>query len=111
MPAKLFCGTVTSNVGVTVNVPWPLLAAASKNDTAAGAVLAAGTVTGTATELTGLTQVPLAQPLLTDVILVAVVGSVCVPAVRVVEVIVKCHPGLEPVLVSLAVSAAVNGWV
>ena len=46
MPAKLFWGTKTPIVGVFVNTPIPVFAAALKNFTAVGGDDAAGTETG-----------------------------------------------------------------
>ncbi len=68
-------------VGVMVNFPIPVLAAALKNFTAVGAVAAAGTATGYVMAFVGLVQVVLATQ--TDVTPVrdeAVVASVCTGA-------------------------------
>jgi hypothetical protein len=69
-------GTNTPTVGVTVNEPRPVLAAALKNLTAVGAVAAAGTPTGYATALVGLVHVPVPQADVTPVIVDALAASV-----------------------------------
>ena len=87
-------------VGVMVNFPIPVLAAALKNFTAVGAVPAAGTATGYVMEFVGLVQVVLAtQTSVTPVREEALVDSVCTgePVVKVVEVMVKFQPFPEPV--------------
>jgi hypothetical protein len=87
-------------VGVMVNFPIPVLAAASKNFTAVGAVPAAGTTTGYVMEFVGLVQVVLTtQADVTPVRDEAVVASVCTGAVvvKVVDVMVRFQPLPEPV--------------
>ena len=69
------------------------MAAASKNLTAAGAVAAAGTVSGKPTELVAAVQVPpLTQLELTSEIEEAVDASEFEPAVKLVDVIVVFQP-------------------
>jgi hypothetical protein len=87
-------------VGVMVNFPIPVVAAALKNFTAVGAVPAAGTATGYVMTLVGLVQVdPATQVFVTPVRDEALLESVCTgaPVVKVVEVMVKFQPLPEPV--------------
>ncbi len=96
-------------VGVTVNFPIPVFAAELKNDTAVGAVSAAGTATGYVMVLVGLVQLdPPTQVFVTPVRDEALVESLCTgaPLVKVVDVMVKCQPLPEPVA-SMSVSARV----
>lgn len=68
-------------VGVMVNFPIPVLAAALKNFTAVGAVAAVGTAIGYVMAFVGLVQVVLAtQADVTPVRDEAVVASVCTGA-------------------------------
>ena len=46
VPAKAFAGTLTCTVGVTVNLPIPVFAAALKNFAAVGGVEPAGSPSG-----------------------------------------------------------------
>ncbi len=65
-------------VGVTVNFPIPVFAAELKNDTAVGAVSAAGTATGYVMVLVGLVQLdPPTQVFVTPVRDEALVESLC----------------------------------
>jgi hypothetical protein len=94
-PANVFAGTETPTVGVTVNLPIPVLAAALKNFTAVGAVEPAGTATGYATAFVGLVHVPVAHDevtLLIDEALVESVFGVPPPVENVVDVIVRFQP-------------------
>ena len=87
--------------------PEPLPAAALNTFAAAGAVAAAGTVTGKVTELVGSEQLPVAALEDADVMVEALVGRVFPPAlVKVVEVAWMFHPVPDAVL-SVAVNAAV----
>jgi hypothetical protein len=106
VPAKLLPGTNTPTVGVAVNLPRPVFAAALKNFTAVGGVAAAGTATGYVTELVGLVHVPDAHEEVTLVSEEALVARVCVPVVNWVEVIVAFQPAPVP-RVSVTLNAAV----
>ena len=92
-------------VGVMVNFPMPVFAAALKNFTAAGAILPAGTPNGYVILLVGFVQVvpPKQATVGIAVMLEAVVDRECVPAVKVVEVIVRFQPAPFP-LASVTVS-------
>src|SRR5437588_3833963 len=97
-------------VGVTVNFPIPVLAAALKNFTAVGAVPAAGTATGYVIAFVGFVQVVLAtQADVTperDEAVVASVFGVPPPVLNWVDVMVRFQPLPEPVA-SVAVITSV----
>ena len=77
----------------------PVPAVASKNLTAAGGELPAGTVIGYEIVLVGLTGQPELHAAVGAALIVeAVVDSVCEPEVNVVEVIVKFQPAPLPPL-------------
>jgi hypothetical protein len=87
-------------VGVTVNLPIPVLAAALNSLTAVGADEPAGTDSGYVIEFVGLVQVPLAQLELTAVAVDAEVESsfgVPPPVENVVDVTVTFQPVPDPV--------------
>src|SRR5665811_1718155 len=90
---------LTPTVGVTVNLPNPVSAAALKNFTAVASA-PAGTANGYVIALVGSVQVPSAQTEVTPVIDEASVDSVrgsAPPVVNWVEVIVVFHPAPLPV--------------
>src|SRR5579862_2217452 len=88
---------LTLTVGVTVNEPIPVAAAALKNLTAAGAVAPAGTATGRVTALVGRVQVePAVHAEVTDASEEALVARLWVPVVKVVEVTVRFQPPPVP---------------
>ena len=93
-------------VGVIVNFPRPVFAAAAKNFTAAGAEAAAGTTMGYVTPSIGFVQwppVPLHTTVGAALMLEAVFDRDCVPVVNAVDVIVRLQPAPEP-LASCTVS-------
>ena len=94
-------------VGVMVNPPIPVFAAASKSFTGVGAVDAAGTFRGYMTLFVGFVQVlPEVQAITGAALMIeAEVDSECVPVVNVVDVIVRFQPAPEP-LASVTVSAS-----
>lgn len=96
----------TVTVAVTVIVPMPLVAAALKYFSAVGIGLPAGIVNGYVIPVTvGRVQAP-THAAVGAVMVEAVVDSVCVPVVKVVDVIVRFQPFPLPV-VSLTVTPSV----
>src|SRR5712691_8868025 len=96
----------TVTVGVIVNFPIPVFAAALKNFTAVGAVVAAGTTSGGyVTLLVGFVQLlpTLHVTVGAALMLEAVVDSEFAPEVNVVDVIVRFQPPPVP-LGSVSVS-------
>jgi|SRR6266487_3590887 len=83
----------TLTVAVIVIVPMPVFVLALKYFCAAGAVVPAGIVNGYETPVViGCTQVPLQADPGTELMVEAVVDSVCEPEVKVVDVIVNFQP-------------------
>jgi hypothetical protein len=99
VPAKVLAGTASFHATVTVWLPIPVFAAALKSFVAVGAVTAAGSVYGYATELVAVVHVTLASHATpgVDVTVVAAVESVCPPDVKVVDVAVMFQPAPDPV--------------
>ena len=88
-------------VGVILKLPepvfWPVPAAAVKNFTAVGAVLPAGMVSGYVMLLVGFVAQLLIHITVGVVLMVeAVVDNVCVPALNVVDVMVRFQPAPLP---------------
>src|SRR2546429_9585778 len=87
-------------VGVMVKLPplpfLPVLIAALKNFTAAGAGVPAGTIIGYEMLLVGFVVQELLHDVLTPVMFEAVVDNECAPDVNVVEVIVRFQPDPLP---------------
>src|SRR5947209_6934733 len=98
---------LTVTVGVMVKLPIPVFAAALNSFTGVGAVDAAGTARGYVTPFVGFVQVlPEVQVSVgTELMTEAEVDSECVPAVNVVDVIVRFQPAPEP-LASATASAS-----
>jgi len=100
VPAYVLAGIETCTVGVTVNLPIPVFAAALKSLTAVGGDEAAGTLSGYPIEFVGFVQVPEAQD---DEVPVTVEADVersfgeLPPVENVAEVTVTFQPVPEPV--------------
>jgi len=98
--ATALAGIASVHVGVNVWLPMPVFAEASNSLVAVGALVAAGSVYGKLTVFVAVAQpAALASQLAVgaDATVVAVVGSVWLPDVNVVEVAVTFQPEPEPV--------------
>jgi hypothetical protein len=113
--ATALAGMASVQVGVNVWLPIPLLAVAEKTFVAVGAVVAAGRVYGKVTAFVAVVQpaAPVSQLAVgAAATVVAVVGSVLAPEVKVVEVAVTFQPEPDPVASPMSkASVAVMFWL